>query len=83
VQVEVVDKLISMSLDGFVTYKRREFCNDVKCSVQVELNKCEEDSEEYERIRKTCGVGCLFSTYQFHHWLIDRGYLIVKSVDKR
>jgi len=67
-------------LDGFVEYRRREFCKDVKCSVQVELNKQIEGSEEYERIRKTCGVGCLFSTYQFHHWLIDKGYLIVRPM---
>jgi len=71
-----------MSLNGFVEYKRREYCNDVKCSVQVELNKQKEGSKEYENIRKTCGTGCLFTTYQFHHWLIDKGYLIVKPVDK-
>ncbi|MCL1966221.1 MAG: hypothetical protein FWF66_07745 [Candidatus Bathyarchaeota archaeon] len=68
-------------LDGFVEYKRREFCNDVKCSIQVELNRQVEGSLEYERIRKTCGSGCLFTTYQFHHWLIDKGYLIVKPVN--
>jgi hypothetical protein len=69
-----------MVLDGFVEYKRREYCNDVRCPVQVELNKHKDGSEEYEEIRKTCSVGCLFTTYQFHHWLIDKGYLIVKHV---
>ncbi|MDR2707126.1 MAG: hypothetical protein LBB87_00030 [Nitrososphaerota archaeon] len=70
-----------MLLDGFVEYKRREFCNDVKCSVQMDLNRQVEGSLEYEKIRKTCGAGCLFTTYQFHHWLIDKGYLIVKPVE--
>jgi len=69
-----------MSLDGFVEYKRREFCNDVKCSIQMELNRQVEGSLEYESTRKTCSLGCLFTTYQFHHWLIDKGYLIVKPV---
>jgi hypothetical protein len=67
-------------LEGFVEYRRREFCKDVKCSVQMELNKCAEGSEAYEAIRKTCGVGCLFTTYQFHHWLINKGYFIVKTI---
>lgn len=31
--------MINMSLEGFVEYKRREFCNNIKCSVQMELNK--------------------------------------------
>ena len=72
-----------LPLDGFVEYKRREFCNDVRCPVQMELNNHVEDSREYEHIRKSCGDGCLFSTYQFHHWLIDKGYLIVKPVVKQ
>jgi hypothetical protein len=67
-----------MMLEGFIEYKRREYCRAVKCSVQVELDGQEEGTEGYERIRKTCVEGCLFSTYQFHHWLIDQGYLIVR-----
>jgi len=74
----IVCVLMFMLLDGFVEYKRREFCNDVKCSNQVELNRQVEGSLEYERIRKMCVSDCLFTTYQFHHWLIDKGYLIVK-----
>jgi len=67
-----------MTLEGFVEYKRREFCNDIKCPVQMELNKQKEGCEAYERIRKTCSTGCLFTTYQFHHWLSIKGYLFVK-----
>jgi hypothetical protein len=67
-----------LSIDGFVDYKRREFCNDVNCIVQVALNKLPAGSEEYEQIRKTCSTGCKYTTWQFHHWLIEKGYLIVR-----
>ena len=68
-------------MEGFIEYKRREFCNDINCSVQIELNKLTSGSEEYEQIRKTCSTACLFTTWQFHHWLIEKGYLIVRSQD--
>lgn len=67
-----------MSIAGYIDYKRREYCNDIKCSVQVDLNAQEESSEEYEKIRGICKDDCKYTTYQFHHWLIDKGYLIVK-----
>jgi len=51
-----------MSIEGFIDYKRREFCNDVECSVQVELNKLASGSEEYEQVRKTCRTGCRYTT---------------------
>ena len=38
-----------MSLEGFVEYKRREFCKDVKCPVQMELNKLTEASPAHEQ----------------------------------
>ena len=71
-----------MSIDGFVDYKRREFCNNVNCVVQVELNKLPAGSEEYEQIRKTCSTGCKYTTWDFHHWLIEKGYLIVRPQEK-
>jgi hypothetical protein len=70
--------MVKMSLDGFVKYKRREFCNDVKCPVQTELNNQKDNAEEYERIRQTCSTNCRYTTWQFHHWLIEKGYLILK-----
>lgn len=70
-----------MSLEGFEEYKRREFCNDVKCHVQMKLNAQEEKSEEYERIRKTCSTACVYTTWQFHHWLIEKDYLIIASLN--
>lgn len=67
-----------MSLEGFVEYKRREFCNDIECLVQMELNKLEVGSEEYEVVRQTCGTSCRYTAWQFHHWLMEKGYLILK-----
>jgi len=71
-----------MAIEGFVEYKRREFCNDVNCPVQVELNKLPSGSEEYEQVRQTCRTACRYTTYQFHHWLIEKGYLIVRPKDE-
>lgn len=67
-----------MPIDGYVDYKRREFCRDVECPVQFLLDEQNEGSERYERIREICKKHCIFTTYQFHHWLIEKGFLIVK-----
>lgn len=68
-----------MAIPGYLDYKSREFCNDVKCPVQVELNSSEKDSGEYEKIRQTCKVKCRYTAWQFHHWLIEKDYLIVRT----
>ena len=70
-----------MTVEGFAEYKRREFCKDVKCPVQVELNKSSEGSPTYEQMRKKCSSGCLYTTWQFHHWLIEKGYLLLVSTE--
>ena len=70
--------MVRVTLKGFVEYKRREFCKDVKCPVQMELNRLEEKTEGYEEIRKTCRTACRYTTWYFHHWLVDKGYLILK-----
>jgi len=67
-----------MSIKGYVDYQRREFCHDVKCPIQLLLDEQEEGSEQYESIRQICKTNCIFTTYQFHHWLIDKAFLIVK-----
>ena len=67
-----------MSTIGFTEYKRREFCNDIKCPVQMELNTKDPKSEQYEQLRQKCGTACCYTTWQFHHWLIEKGYLILK-----
>jgi hypothetical protein len=67
-----------MPIEGYVEYKKREFCNDVRCPVQLELNAREPGSEDYERIRRTCQTDCKHTTWEFHHWLIEKGYLILR-----
>ncbi len=67
-----------MSIEGYVEYKRREYCKDVKCPVQLELDASASGSDEYERIRAICQQDCRHTTYEFHHWLIEKGYLIVR-----
>lgn len=67
-----------MPIEGYVEYKKREFCKDVECPVQLLLDAKEERSEEYERIHKICKESCLHTTREFHYWLIDKGYLIVR-----
>jgi hypothetical protein len=42
------------------------------------LNAQAEKSPEYEKTRQTCSTACVFTTWQFHHWLMEKGYLIVK-----
>jgi hypothetical protein len=68
--------------EGYVEYKRREFCKDVKCLLQIELTKQKEGSTEYEQTRQKCSSACLYTTWQFHHWLIEKGYLIIKPSEK-
>jgi hypothetical protein len=68
-----------LSIEGYVDYKSREFCNDAKCPVQLELNAKKPGSKEYEEIRQTCRTSCRHTTWEFHHWLIEKGYLIVRS----
>jgi len=66
------------SMKGYTDYKRREYCNDVQCPVQLLLNKAMEKSPQYEEIRVICASHCLHSTHEFHHWLTEKGYLIVR-----
>ena len=63
--------------EGYMEYKTRAFCKDVKCPIQLELNTQIEGSTEYEKTRKKCGMVCLYTTWQFHHWLNEKGYIII------
>jgi hypothetical protein len=71
-----------MPVKDYTEYKKREFCNAIKCPVQLKLNMYKEGSDEYEKIRKTCRSDCKFTAWQFHHWLIENGYLILKPKTK-
>jgi hypothetical protein len=67
-----------MAIKGYIDYQRREFCKDVKCSVQIELEAQVPDSEAYEKVRNICKVNCKYTTYQFHHWLIEKDYEVIR-----
>ena len=68
-----------MSVDGYIEYQRREYCKDIGCPVQTVLDAQEPDSEAYEQVRSICKSGCIHTTYEFHHWLIEKDYLIVRQ----
>jgi hypothetical protein len=67
------------SIDGYIDYRRREYCNDVNCPIQLLLNREVEKSPKYDEIREICVFNCVHSTYEFHRWLTEKGYLIVRS----
>ena len=69
--------------EGFREYTRREFCKDIKCPTQTQLNSLAEASQEYEQARKKCSSGCLYTTWQFHHWLMEKGYIIIKNTAEK
>ena len=64
---------------GHREYKKREFCNDVPCFVQVELNKHQAESEAYESVRKICSSACQFKADDFINWLAKRGFKVFKD----
>jgi hypothetical protein len=66
------------SINGYIDYERREFCNDVNCPIQLLLNREVQKSARYEEIRAICASNCVRSTYEFHHWLTKKGYVIVR-----
>ena len=65
-------------LEGYVDYQKRAYCNDIQCPVQVLLNQEVTGSERYEFIRGICKTNCLHTTHEFHAWLINHDYLVVK-----
>ena len=67
-----------MPMDGYIDYQRREYCRDISCPIQLLLDRESEGSENYERIRNICKTDCIHTTYEFHHWLIRKGYLVVR-----
>ena len=67
-----------MPLTGHRDYERREYCKDIACPVQLLLDKQSPDSEGYQEVWELCINSCIHSTYEFHHWLIEKGFLVVK-----
>jgi hypothetical protein len=69
-----------MSIEGYIEYQRREYCKDVRCPVQLNLDNQAVGSDEYESIRGICQTDCRRTTYEFHHWLINKGYLLLRPM---
>lgn len=67
-----------MTVPGYVEYQRREYCRESECPIQMLLDQQEADSARYEAIRGLCKEDCIRSTHAFHHWLIEKGYVIVR-----
>ena len=67
-----------MPIAGYVDYQRREYCKDIECPIQVLLDSREPGSSEYEDVRQICGTHCVHTTYEFHHWLMEKGYVVVR-----
>lgn len=67
-----------MTLEGYVPYARREYCKDIACPVQGLLDKQKPESQDYEEVRHICQTACIRTTYEFHHWLISKGYLLLR-----
>jgi len=60
-----------------IEYKSREYCNDIKCPVQMQLNELEVGSYDYGKAKLICYNHC--RAYKFHHWLDKNGYKIIKE----
>ncbi len=67
-----------MSLPGYSDYQRREYCKDIQCPIQVLLEQQDPNSGGYDVVRHICIDHCIHTTYEFHHWLIEKGYLVVR-----
>ncbi len=70
-----------MPIPGHVDYQRREYCKDIGCPVQLELGKYESGTPDCERVRAWCKQSCIHTTYEFHHWLIQHGYEVVRKAE--
>ncbi len=70
-----------MGIPGYVEYPRREYCKDIRCPIQHQLEKHAPGSQEHEGVRSICKTECIHTTYEFHHWLIDHGYEIVRPAE--
>jgi len=68
----------NVKIAGYVEYQRREFCKDIGCPIQHQLEKHRAGTDEYEEVRRICKTRCIHTTYEFHHWLMDHGYEIVR-----
>lgn len=67
-----------MTIENYIEYQRREYCKALPCPIQLLLDEEAEGSPKYEQIRNICKTSCIHTTYEFHHWLIQNGYLLLR-----
>jgi len=72
-----------MPIPGYVDYQRREFCKKINCPIQRQLDKAAAGSTDYDDIRTICQTRCIHTTYEFHHWLIEQGYEVVRKKSEK
>jgi len=60
-------------------YQHGEFCDAVKCEIRLKLNKAKPDSSEYKRLKLICKNNCKKTAYEFHDWLINEHFSILKQ----
>jgi hypothetical protein len=68
-----------MNLEGRIEYQRREYCKALPCPIQVLLDAEVEGTAKYDHVRGICKTSCIHTTHEFHQWLIQKGYLIIRA----
>lgn len=67
-----------VAIPGYVDYERREYCKAIECPIQRELEAQAPGSAACQAVRDRCLRACIHTTYEFHHWLMAQGYLLVR-----
>lgn len=71
-----------MELKDYVEYQRREYCKEVHCPIQELMNQQQEGNPTHDALRAICKFDCIHTTHEFHQWLIQHGYLVVREAEK-
>lgn len=66
-------------------YQKREYCKAIKCPHQVNLEIEKERGIDslIEKAKKKCKQNCIKKAHEFHEWLQQNGYTILKDNSKR
>jgi hypothetical protein len=67
-----------MSIQGYIDYQRREYCKAVQCPVQVLLDQEQPGTDKSEFLRNICKTDCLHTCHEFHAWLNQNSYEVVR-----
>ena len=67
-------------IEGYVDYKRREYCKDIKCPIQLKLEFQKEGSKEYEEVRSRTNI---FPYLAYPNGEIMRLVAIFKGMKKK